>query len=208
MTIMTPDCLRTAILEYARRLPEGTLILADDLVHAGPRNAVAQELVDLAASGDLFGVETGIFVLPIASRFFGSGFRAPNLEMVLQAYEAQLGETITTIGAASANFMGVSTQVVAKPVYLTTGRSRHIALGGYDVELRHAPAWQTALGNSRPGHVIRAMAWMGAQEAREMAVQLMRDLSAEERDQLLQVSRAAPEWIAQAIFMNCATDAA
>jgi hypothetical protein len=191
--------LSDQILSYAQGQPEGTLLIADALQDLGDARIIAQALKDLTAHGVLFQIEEGIHVLPQKSRFSASGLRAPNLDLVLAAYKAQRGETITTTSAASANIMGLSTQVPAKPIYLTSGASRHIALGGYDVELRHAPLWQTALGNSRAGHAVRALVDFGAAHCDEAIASLQRCLDQEDRNQLNQAAKMAPQWVAEAL---------
>jgi hypothetical protein len=187
------------ILQHAATLPEGTFLTAEMFAHLGLVGDTEMHLRDLVQQGDLYQIEAGIRVLPVASRYSKSGLRPPLLDLVLKSYKRQRGETITPIVEASANLLQLTTQVVAKPVYLTTGPSRHISLNGYSVELRHAPAWQTALGNSRAGHVVRAVTYCGAAHADEAVRRLQKFVWNEDHEPLMQVAPMAPNWVAETL---------
>ncbi|MCD6679718.1 MAG: DUF6088 family protein [Burkholderiaceae bacterium] len=88
-------------------------------------------------------VARGTYVAPVSSRF---GTRAPAPEKVVQSMAAQSGEVITPHGANAANALGLTQQVPIRGVYLTSGRSRKLKLGRYEVTVKHAPRWMLALG--------------------------------------------------------------
>lgn len=185
--------LSEKILAHARGLPEGVPVTAKALLHLGSRAAVDQALSRLSRRGALLRAGRGAYVLAIESRF---GKRAPSVEKTVAALAEQRGERIARSGAMAANALGLTTQVPVRPVYLTSGRSRQLTLGEQEVELRHVPNWQLALGNSRPGQVIRALAWLGPDKA-EAAARRMRDLlSPEERAELARVVGRMPDWLA------------
>ncbi|WP_459077144.1 DUF6088 family protein [Pseudoroseomonas sp. WGS1072] len=154
--------LTEQILERAKGLPEGTPVAAKSLLHLGNRAAVDQALSRLAERGQLLRAGRGVYLLPVASRF---GARAPSVELAVQALAAQRGEVIVSSGAAAANRLGLTTQVPARSVYLTSGRSRKMRFGKQTVELRHAPRWQLALAQRPVGEAIRALAWLGPDRA-------------------------------------------
>ena len=98
-------------------------------------------------------------------------------------------------GAVAANLLGLSTQVPAKLVYLTDGRSRQVRVGNMAFFLHHA-APKTSPG--QPGHalVIQALYFLGKDAVdAETIGRLRRRLSARERRQLLQDARYTTEWI-------------
>ena len=150
------------IMKVAMTLPEGVPLAAKGLLHLGSRAAVDQTLSRLAARGELIRAGHGIYMRPVQTRF---GPRSPSTEQAIEALAVQRDEMIVPSGAAAANALGLTTQVPVKSVYLTSGRSRVLNLGRQDVELRHAPRWQLALGNKTSGQVVRALAWLGPEEA-------------------------------------------
>jgi predicted transcriptional regulator of viral defense system len=140
--------LQTKILEYAARLPEGIPMTAKELLHLGSRAAVDQVLARLAKRGQLLRAGRGIYVRPVETRF---GTRPPSVERTVQLLAESKGETVAPHGSATANALGLTTQVPTRLVYLTSGRSRRLNVGNQSVEFRHAPRWQLMMAERPAG---------------------------------------------------------
>jgi hypothetical protein len=138
----------------------------------------------------------GIYMRPVQTRF---GPSSPSAEQAIEALAVQRGETIVPSGAAAANALGLTTQVPVKSVYLTSGRSRVLNLGRQAVELRHAPRWQLALGSKTSGQAVRALAWLGPDEAPK-ALQILRSkLTETAKTELMSAAPQFPTWLARLI---------
>lgn len=185
-----------AINEYARGLPEGSPIAAKALLHMGNRAAIDQALSRLVKRKSLLRVGRGIYARPIETRF---GRRAPSPERFMEAWAAHTGETVTPSGAAAANLLGLTTQNPSGLVYLTSGPSRILSLGGQRIELRHASNWLLQAPTSKSGHAIRALAWMGKERAAHAAEQVLRTLSPQECTEVLSLRPRLPQWIAKEV---------
>jgi hypothetical protein len=183
------------ILEHASSLPEGTPLVAKELLHLGNRAAVDQALSRLAQRGALLRAGRGIYVLPVASRF---GNRAPSAVKMVEGL-ASHGETIVAHGAAAANALGLTTQVPVRAVYLTSGPSRRLKLGAQSVEFRHAPIWQLIFPHRVAGEVVRALAWLGPEKTGEAIRKLRAKLSLAELKEVLAARARLPTWMAQEI---------
>lgn len=188
--------LSTRILAEVAALPEATPIYAKALLHLGNRAAVDQALSRLVRRGQLLRAGRGLYVRPVETRF---GSRAPGVEVVLQALQANTGETITPSGATAANRLGLTTQVPVRTVYLTSGPSRRLRFGAQTVELRHAPRWQLALPGRPAGEVIRALSWTGRERGAELTSQLSRTMSAQTTQELSSARGRMPTWMAEQI---------
>src|SRR5258705_353855 len=92
--------LAKQVLEYAAGLPEGTPLVAKELLHLGGRAAVDQVLSRLVKRGALLRAGRGIYVLPVESRF---GTHAPSTSKMVEGLAVQRGETIVLHGAASSS---------------------------------------------------------------------------------------------------------
>jgi hypothetical protein len=174
--------------------PETVPISAKNLLHLGSRAAVDQALSRLARREQLWRVGRGLYLRPIQTRF---GVRTPEVSAVLNALQAESGEVIAASGAAAANQLGLTTQVPLRPLYLTSGRTRHLKLGAKIVELRHAPRWQLTLADRPAGAVIRALAWGGRECSRALSAQLKSKLSPETVRELSSVRGQLPTWMAE-----------
>jgi hypothetical protein len=188
--------LAKQVLERAAGLPEGMPLVAKELLHLGSRAAVDQVLSRLVRRGTLLRAGRGIYVLPVENRF---GSRAPSTAKMVEGLATQRGETIVSHGAAAANALGLTTQVPMRAVYLTSGPSRRLKLGAQTVELRHAPVWQLIFPGRAAGDVVRALAWLGPEKAREALRTLRTKLPPTEINEVAAARARLPTWMAQEV---------
>lgn len=188
--------LTEQVLEYAKRLPEGTPVAAKGLLHLGSRAALDQALSRLANRGQLIRAGRGLYLLPVTSRF---GTRAPSVEQAVEALASQRGEIIVSSGAAAANNLGLTTQVPVRSVYLTSGRTRKMSFGKQVVELRHAPRWQLALAQRPAGEAVRALAWLGPEKAEAALHTLKWKLPPAAFSELVAAAPQLPTWLARSV---------
>jgi hypothetical protein len=177
--------LPQAILQHAQALPEGGVVSPKEFLHLGSRAAVDQALSRLTKEGNLMRVARGTYVVPVSSRF---GTRPPAPEKVVQA----------------ANALGLTQQVPIREVYLTSGRTRRLKLGRFEVTVNHAPRWMLALGTRPAGSAVRALEWLGPSHAGESLAKLRQTLPPEEWKALMSARAALPSWMAQAIGSEAA----
>lgn len=108
-----------------------------DFLDLGPRNNVGQVLHRLTAQGFIRQVSRGVYDYPRHDPDIG--IRVPNVKQVAVAVARATGDRVYMTGAAAANRMGLSTQVQARPTYVTTGKPKDIILpSGSRIRLRKA----------------------------------------------------------------------
>jgi len=188
--------LAQSILSQAQSLPEGGLLSPKEFLHLGSRAAIDQTFSRLAREGKLLRVGRGAYSLPIQGRF---GVRPPSSESVVAAIESTSGETVVASGAAEANALGLTTQVPTREVYLTSGSSRRLKLANREVELKHGNRWQMLLGKRPAGQAIRALIWLGPEQAPMILAMLRSKLSSQEWEALRQARARLPSWVAKAV---------
>lgn len=188
--------LAQSILSQAQSLPEGGLLSPKEFLHLGSRAAIDQTLSRLAREGKLLRIGRGAYSLQVQGRF---GVRPPSAEAVIEAIESTSGETVVASGAAEANALGLTTQVPTREVFLTSGSSRRLKLGNREVELKHGNRWQMLLGKRPAGKAIRALIWLGPEQAPRVLKILRRKLPREEWEAMRQARAGLPSWMAKAI---------
>lgn len=188
--------LAQSILSQAQSLPEGGLLSPKEFLHLGSRAAIDQTLSRLAREGKLLRVGRGTYSSPIQGRF---GVRPPSTESVVEAIESSSGETVVASGAAEANALGLTTQVPTREVYLTSGPSRRLKLGNREVELKHGNRWQMLLGKRPAGKAIRALIWLGPEQAPMVLEVLRSKLPSQEWEAMRQARSGLPSWMAKAV---------
>lgn len=188
--------LNESILSAAEALPEGGLLSPKEFLHLASRAAVDQTFSRLAREGHLLRVGRGAYTRPVSGRF---GVRPPSTEAIIEALESTSGEVVVSHGAAEANALGLTTQVPTREVFLTSGPTRKLHLGKRQIELKHGKRWQLALGKRPAGRVIRALSWLGPEQAGTALKSLSSRLSTEEWQAMRAARATLPGWMAQAV---------
>jgi hypothetical protein len=191
---MRVQSLPAKILQAVEAAPEGTLVSAREMLHLGKRAAVDQALSRLVKAGRLVRISRGTFLLPVAGRF---GPRVPSAFELVGSMAGLRGEMVAPHGAVAANELGLTTQVPIRPIFLTSGRSRRLQVGGQSVEFRHAPGWQLLMPERPAGAALRALAWLGPMQAHEAVPELAHRLSKQEVEAMVGARSKLPTWVAQ-----------
>jgi hypothetical protein len=188
--------LTESILQRVTTLPEGAPVSAKMLLHLGTRPAVDQSLSRLARRGKLLRAGRGMYVSPVTSRF---GTHAPSAHRLIEEFSAQRGEVVVRSGAASANALGLTTQVPTRTVYWTSGRSRSLNLGKLVIKLEHAPSWQLAFAKEPAGEIVRALAWAGPERVQSVLQEIEGKVPRAEIQKVAQQVSRFPGWMASAL---------
>lgn len=188
--------LTETILQRVTALPEGAPVSAKMLLHLGTRPAIDQSLSRLARRGRLLRAGRGVYVSPVVTRF---GSSAPLPERVIEELSSQRGETIVPSAAASANALGLTTQVPVRTVYMTSGRTRKLTLGKQVIELQHTPSWQLAFAKEPAGEIVRALAWAGPERVEEVLKEIENKVPRADLQKVNRHISLFPGWLATAL---------
>jgi hypothetical protein len=188
--------LTQAIFAATQSLPEGGIVSPKEFLHLGSRAAVDQALTRLTRDGNLLRVSRGTYVIPVSGRF---GSRAPSTESVVQAIEDKSGEMIVASGAAEAKALGLTTQVPTREIFITSGASRTLQLGKRVVEFKHGAHWQLTLGKRPAGMAVRALSWLGPEQAHAALKILQEKLPVAEWEAICAARALLPDWMARAV---------
>jgi len=188
----------TARLRYATSShPMGEVFSTQDLLADGlgiSRSALDVALKRLVDEGELRRAARGLFYVPEHHSVLGD--LPPKIETVVSAVARRSGDHVLPGGADSANRLGLSTQVQARPVFYTTGRASRQRAGTRTIELRHRTA---KLANADPtvATVIESLRSLGKRSATlpPIADRLSRSLTAEQKQRLAEQLHLAPGWM-------------
>ncbi|MCG3203604.1 MAG: hypothetical protein KCHDKBKB_00275 [Elusimicrobia bacterium] len=177
-----------------------------DFLDLGARAAVDQALKRLANNKVIQKIGRGLYRIPRTNPRLGIDL-APNIDQIAQALGRKTGSRVVPSGAVAANSLGLSTQVPAKPVYLTDGRTRSVRVGKTTFLLIHAPPKDLPLGRPMSALVFQALRHLGHEAVGPNTLShLRRRLSPKERKQLLRDARYVTDWVAAAIREICSTN--
>ncbi len=184
------------ILDRIRNQGRGKVFTPKDFLDLGSRDAADQSLSRLVKAGEIQRLGRGLYHFPLVNERLDIPL-GPDLDEIADALARQTGSRVVPSGAVSANRLGLSTQVPAKPVYLSDGRTRQVRIGNTVFQIRHAAPKELPAGSRTSAMVFQALRHLGQAAVDHLVVaQLRRTLSAEQRQELLRDARYTTDWIA------------
>ena len=131
-----------------------------DFLDLGTRSAVDQALSRLVKQGIIRRVRRGVYDLPRVGRLLKKPV-VPSPDELVRAWARKNGLRVVPSGAYAANLLGLSTQVPAKIIYYTNGRTQTLELGPYTVRmLNRGPKTMDVRGRMAP-LVLQALRHIG-----------------------------------------------
>jgi hypothetical protein len=145
---------------YMQRLPCNKLFTNVELLKFGHRANIDQILSRLVKAKKLTRVARGIFMkIKKASCATCIGKDLPELlpepAKIAEAIVRTSKEIITVHGAEAARQLRLTTQVPAKPVFLTNGATRHIRVGNMEIVIKHVSSRKIPHADTIVGLVYR-----------------------------------------------------
>ena len=187
------------ILGLIRKQGRGKVFIPKDFLDLGSRDAADQSLSRLVRSGEIQRLGRGLYHYPRINERLGIPL-PPDLDDIAEALGRQTGSRVVPSGAVAANRLGLSTQVPAKPVYLTDGRTRQVRIGNMQFLLRHAAPKELPPGSRASAMVFQALRYLGqATVDHQVVARLRQVLSAEQRQELLRAAWYTTDWIAAVV---------
>ena len=136
----------------------------------------------------------GIYDFPINHSKLG--MLSPSTDNILRAISVQTGEIIQSSGAEAANWLGLSTQIPAQPIYLTSGNSRKENIGKEVIHLKHTSITPLSNKSAKTALVIQALLYMGKRHIDETIIQTCANqLSSQQKEDLKLMAAQVPNWL-------------
>lgn len=153
------NTITQTITRRIRAKKRGWVFTPKDFLDVGSRAAIDQTLSRLAKQGIIRRLGRGVYDFPKTHPTLG--MISPSANDLAQAVAAQTGDIVFPSGAAAANFLGLSTQVPAKPVFMTNGVSRTKKIAGRSIRLQHSRVPITTQISDTANFVLQALYYLG-----------------------------------------------
>ena len=187
--------IHNQILARIRGKGRGYAFSSKDFLDLGNRNPIDKALSRLYAQGLIRRVTTGIYDLPREEEELG-GRLSPDIHQVARAIARKNGVRIQPAGALAANLLGLSTQVPAKIVYLTNGKSRIIKIGNRPLIFKRVEPREMRPGSEIGILVTQALRFLGKERIEKNVIDyLRRQLTNADHKKLLKDARYMEDWI-------------
>ena len=179
----------------ARLKSSGTVLSVADLLDLGPRAAVDQALSRLVRQGRIQRVRRGLYAWPRMGALLKRPMM-PSPDELAQAWAKKNGLRLVPSGAYAANLLGLSTQVPAKIIYYTNGRTKTLTLGPYSIRLLNRGPKTMEVQGRVSSLVLQALRYLGkGGVTSEMMAHLRTLLSKQDKAELTQTLPQAPAWM-------------
>jgi hypothetical protein len=173
----------------------GAVMSAKDFLDLGPRAAVDQALSRLVRQGRIQRVQRGLYVWPRT----GALLKRPTVaspDELAQAWAKKNGLRLVPSGAYAANLLGLSTQVPAKIIYYTNGRTKTLTLGPYSIRLLNRGPKTMDIQGRVSSLILQALRYMGKDGVTpEVISRLHMMLSRRDKTELAHTRSQVPAWM-------------
>ena len=183
------------IIRFAEQKGKGFAFSASDLPNYGSRTMVDKTLCVMVRAGKIRRVMRGIYDLPQWSDILKKE-APPDLGSVANALARKFGWTLLPCDEGALNGFGLSTQIPARKIFLSTGPSRIYKVGRHSIEFRHRCVRETESPDKNARLVVRALKGLGRNYAtKEIVANMASRYSDEEWRRICESSRRVSSWI-------------
>lgn len=155
--------IKEQILAEIRGKKQGWAFSATDFIQKYKRENIDVALTDLFKSGDIRRVIRGIYDYPMYSSILGRQ-TAPDIHQIAKALARKFNWSIYPDGDTALNYLGLSTQMVAKTMYLSDGPSKKYDVNGMSLEFKHISKKELTQGSENATLVIQAIRATGEKQ--------------------------------------------
>lgn len=187
------------IREHIKKVPRGKPIVTASLNGiASPAN-IRQALSRMVKVGEIERIARGIFVRPKKNLYLGKVL--PASKEIAETIARTSGEIIAPHGAEAARMLQLSTQVPMKPIFYTSGTTRHIKMGNFEITLKHISPRKLVKPGTTTGLVISALWYLGKSNVNESIIEkIKQQLKPKQFTELLKNTSQMPVWMAETFY--------
>jgi hypothetical protein len=178
-----------------------------DFLDLGGRPTVDSGLHRLEKRGEIRRVIRGIYDYPRFSKFLDQSL-SPDVDQVARALARKFRWRIQPSGAMALNFLGLSTQVPARAVYLSDGPDRDYQIGNTSLAFEHKALKESGIELKESGLIVQALKSLGQEQITpEIIAKIRAWLPESLRAKVLADTKTVTGWVYSAIQQIAQEDA-
>ncbi len=182
---------------------DGSVFVATDFADITDKKTASVILTRIESDGIIRRVLRGVYDKPEYSEFLKE-YVAPIPDNVAHAIARNFGWTIVPCGDTALNLLGLSTQVPAMWVYVSDGTYKEYAFGNTIIQFKRTTNKEVSKLSYKTALTIQALKALGKDKIAESIINSLRKLlTVEEKNAMLQESKAATSWIYEYIRQIC-----
>jgi len=181
----------------------GWVFSANDLLKKFSRQQADNVLSDLLKEGRIRRVCRGIYDYPKYSEFLKRDL-SPDIDQVARAFARKFNWRIEVLGDTALNMLGLSTQVVAKYVYLSDGPNRTYDILGTTLEFKKSSLKNIGFKYQESSLIVQGLKALGKERITDDVIETIRKrIEPKMYSKILKDTQSSTVWIYEAIKQIC-----
>jgi len=184
----------------------GWAFSSSDLLEKFSRSQADNLLSELVKQGKVRRVTRGIYDYPKYSELLKQTL-SPDIDQVARAFARKFNWRIEVSGESALNILGLSTQVVAKYIYLSDGDNRTYDIMGITLEFKKSSLKNIGFKYKESSLIVQALKALGQENVSSSTIKKIRKQMDEKMyDKILKDTKTATSWIYETIKEICKKD--
>lgn len=184
----------------------GWAFSSSDLLKKFSRQQADNVLSDLVKDGKIRRVCRGIYDYPKYSDFLKQEL-SPDIDQVARAFARKFNWRIEVLGDTALNMLGLSTQVVAKYVYLSDGPNRSYDILGTTLEFKKSSLKNIGFKYKESSLIVQALKTLGKDRVTKEVIETIRKrIEPKMYTKILKDTQSSTDWIYETIKQICRED--
>ena len=190
--------IQKEITQKIESYKRGSIIFPADFAYLGQETAIRQGLTRLVKANKLIRLAQGIYLYPVIDAEIGIIY--PSIESIVVAIARRDKARIIPSGAYALNYLGLSTQVPLKTVYMTDGTPRTIKIGNTTIDFQRKSTKILDIKNELLTLLVSALQSLGKENITpDVKSKIAEILVKDKSKSIFKELYKAPAWIAQLI---------
>jgi hypothetical protein len=182
------------IVKRIRAKRRGWVFTPKDFLDLGSRAIVDQALSRLTRQGLIRRLSRGVYDFPNQHEILG--VLSPTADDLARAIAPKSKHKVFGSGALAANTLGLSTQVPAKPTYMTDGQSRSKKVAGRTVIFKHSRVPLLDGASDTANQTLQALAYIGKENIDDVVLnRCAKVLTDQDLRSLISHADCTPSWM-------------
>ena len=185
---------------------DGYAFSSIDFIGDFSRDSIDKALSTLVKKNKIRRIARGIYDYPQYSDFLQKKL-SPNIEEVAKAFARKFNWRIAISGDSALNLLGLSTQVVAKYIYLSDGANRTYDIQGTTLEFKKASLKNIGFQYDESKLIVQALKALGKEHITQDVIKTTRKhIEPNMYSKILNDTQTTTIWIYDAIKQICRED--
>lgn len=181
----------------------GSIVSASDFLADFKRGDIDEALSQVCKSGTIERVMHGIYHYPEWSDLLQQNL-SPDPDRVAQAIARKYGWNIQPTGNTALNYLGLSTQIPGKMLYLSDGPSRKYSYGKQQLEFKHKTLKEARFKHSESALIVHALKALGKEHITEEKIDKIKTkISPDIWEKILKDTDKVTGWVRAIILSIC-----